>query len=454
MSGEVRHSAISANGPVSTGIVAGSEREGTTQADTIGARLTPSMTRSFVLNELNFDNALVPGSVFLNMRCKAKTSAGADVGTNDPIALIEECSSLAFRSLELKLNTVTVSRMERADVVRNVVDRVVTSALLSVAGYRQLNSDNEITRTVNNPPTADIFKHDMIVGGKSFLLTRPLDDLPFFAEGDAYLPGWNTVNLKVTTTSDPQNLFRTDNTIADAPYLYVEEMFITYTTVMMEPEEASKLLAAANAGQASFGTLEWGEQALTPQIPAGATSWKSSVAAVFDVVPNMVLLAMFPTETFNPPADSFKTALHPMVRSWANISEVGFKSGATPIQTYARTNGVGGKMEILNGLTKMIDQNAGISGSSSGIRAKTVVEPHVFMEEPGTALIPLVYKNWGSREDVRSRSLSLNAYTAMNDLPGGAPLEVTPHMISVTRVRWNLAPQALATHKTPGLRIE
>ena len=78
----------------------------------------------------------------------------------------------------------------------------------------------------------------------------------------------------------------------------------------------------------------------------------------------------------------------------------------------------------------------------------------VGQEDPGTALVPLVYKNWGNREDVRSRSLSLNVYTAMNDLPGGAPLEVTPHLISVTRVRWNLAPQALATHKTPGLRIE
>ena len=43
----------------------------------------------------------------------------------------------------------------------------------------------------------------MIRDDAVFELTRPLNDLPFFADGDSMIPGFNTVEVTATTTADP-----------------------------------------------------------------------------------------------------------------------------------------------------------------------------------------------------------------------------------------------------------
>jgi len=453
--GEKQHRGIVANDPVAAGVEAGSERQATAFGATIGARLTPSLERSFLLNTLVFNNAIVPGSVFLNMRCKAYQYNGVDISTATPIALIEGCSSLAFRGIKMYVNEVLVSRLQRADVVRHVVDRTFNATKgLDLEAYRQLNSDHGIVEDAATPAVTDIFKHGMIEDGQSFLLTRPLDDLPFFADGDTYLPGWNTVKVDVETTSDPQNLFRTDGTITEAPYLFVEEMFITYTTAKILNDHALKLREAAIGDRASFSTTEWNAQSLAPHIDAGATSWESSSQALYDVTPNMVLFAMFPTATFTPSIDSYKDSQHPMIRSWGNVSDIRFNDGGGGVlQRYNKTKGVGGKIDIMNNFTKAIDLTAGVGGSTVGTRTKSAMEPYNFVREPGTGLIPLVFKNWLERDNTQSTSLTISMAADLNDEVGGAPVAAIPYLISATSVRWNLSPISGATQKTPGIKL-
>ncbi len=436
----------SVNSPAPGGFIGGSLRR-SEDSETIGGRLRPSLRQTFRLALLSVDRALVPGSVSLVLRCRAQKSDSTNVLTADPIALIEEASSLWVREVKLSVNGVTISRHDRSDVVRHVVDRYFsTSKLDQSETHRQLNPDTALTTTAGTPITADIFKHDQILDDLPFELIRPLDDLPLFGSNDSHLPGWNTVKIEVTTTSNPQNLFRTDATVAASPFLVVEDMLVRYSTVKMEDSVAASMRLAAAAGNAEFNGTQWSAIQLTPTIPAGATTYRSSIENTFSSIPDVVLFSAFPSATFEPPADSFKVSQHPMLKSFINLSELKFVSGGEALRDYPRLSGIGGKIQLLEALKESINTEGGDQKGTGSKADKSCIQGDVFVREPGTGLVPLVFRNWHEMLAEIPVPVSIRIDAKLADpAAAGAPVEVVPFMISAVRHRWALSPVSGAT---------
>jgi hypothetical protein len=436
------------NSPEVVGVVPGSLRV-REDVRRIDARLQTGQQFNFDASSLDLQGALVGSKCDLIVVARAKKSDGTNVLNTDPISLREEASNIIWRDITLLINGQEVSHNVRADVVRHMMDRFHQNSRefeRSHTAYRQLNKDDELTSPAGTPEQS-IFKEEMIRDDGRFELIRPLDDLPFFAEGDSLIPGFNTIQIRALTTSEPQTLFKTNNTITSSPYLLVEEVKLRYTTVKLDPAIAQELQSMAAGGELEMNGSLWSAVNLTPRIDAGARRWTQGVATAFGTVPDITYFVAFPESTFIPPANAYSQSQHPLLHTWAAMSDIEFTSGSgEEIRHYRDAEGVGGKVKIIHEARKSVADQGGMNNGTGSLADPCAVDPTTFVLEPGVGSVPLYMRNWAETDTHKIKPMTMRIRADLND-PGftGAPENAQPYIISKSRHRWVISPTPGAT---------
>jgi len=436
------------NSPDVTGVVPGSLRV-REDVRRINARLQTSQQFNFDASPLSLDGALVGSRCELVAVCTAKAHDGTDITSTDPIGLREEASNIIWRDLTLVINGQEITHNVRADIVRHVLDRYHQGSRLttpSLTEYRQLGADSELVSPAGVLETG-MFKNDMIYNSSRFELIRPLNDLPFFAEGDSMIPGFNTIQIRALTTSEPQALFKTTSAVTDAPYLVVEEMKLRYTTVKLEAAIARELQSLSAAGELELTGSLWSAVNLTPRIDAGSRRWIQGVATAFGTTPDLAYFMAFPEVSFIPGIAAYSDGAHPLQHTWAALSDIQFTSGSgEEIRHYRNVDGIGGKVKILQETKKSLSDQGGVVADSGALGDVCAITPQVFVAEPGLGAAPLYMRNWAETETHAITPMTLRVQTDLNDPAySGAPLASQPYLISKSRHRWVLSTTPGAT---------
>jgi hypothetical protein len=319
----------------------------------------------------------------------------------------------------------------------------------SMTEYRQLNND----ALISSLPAAlepGIFKQDMIWDGKRFELVRPLTDLPLFAEGDSLIPGFNTIQVRATTTAEPQSLFKqtTDSaTTTGVPYLLVEELKLRYTSVRLEPAIAQELQALSAAGELELAGSLWSATNLTPRIDAGARTWSQGVATAFGTVPDIAYFMSFPESTFIPPASGASTSKHPLQHTWSNASDIQFLTGTgEEMKHFRNIDGFGGKVKLLQEMKASLADQGGMVSNSGALADVCAVDGGQYVLQLGVGATPLYLRNWAETETHGIQPMTLKIRADLNDpVSNGAVENAQPYLVSKARHRWVLSTTPGAT---------
>jgi len=401
----------------------------------VDARLKTSQQFNFDLSALSLSRAIVGHTAQLIVTCSVKKSDGSAVAFADPISLREEASSMVWRDITLTINGVEISHGIRADVVRHFVDRFhQNSRLLGLTNHRQLGPDNNL---LIGPGLAEtgIFKKDMIHDGARFELLRPLTDLPMFSEGDSFIPAFNTVRIKATTTSDPQILFKTDGTIAASPYIQIEEVRLRYATVELEELVAQSLQQSSAAGELEITGSLWAATNITPRVDSGARSYRQGTATAYSTSPDLVYFALFPESSFIPDTTAYRTGRHPMERVWAGMSAVTFRTGGgEAIRAYRDIDNIGGKVKLLQAARESIASQGGMVEGSGSLADVGAIADDEYVAARGTGAVPLMFRNWAELNTHKINPLTLRVEATLVSTEASQP-----YLISKTRHRWVLS---------------
>jgi len=415
----------------------------------LDARLNTAQDFTFDLSPLAFDRAIVGHQTKLVISCTAKKSDGTDILPGDPISLREEASSLVWKTIQLTINNTVISQGNRSDIIRHFVDRFHQTSRLTGEGLtvsRQLGTDGNIILAAGVPETG-VFKQSMIQNGARFELTRPLTDLPMFAPGDSFIPGFNVVSIKASTTSSPQTLFKTSVAIDESPYIKIEEIRLQYATVGLEKLTAINLQKAGATGTLEMSGSLWTATNITPRIEAGSYSYNQGVASAYGTVPDVVYFAAFPEESFIPATDAFKNGRHPLIRTWCAMSDFTFEDGGgDTLRRYINLEGVGGKTKLIDSAKDSLSDQGGIHDGTVALGDVCAIEPTFYVSEPGTGAVALAFRNWGESSTHKIEPISIHVRATLNDpATFGAPLAAQPYLISKIRHRWLLSNEPSVT---------
>lgn len=430
------------NSPEVAGVVPGSLR---TSEDVVrvDARLRTNQQFTFSPNELSNDGALVGSHCELVVVGVAKKSDGTDIGATDPISLREEASSLVWRDIALIVNGVEITHAPRADIIRHVIDRYHQASRQtspSLTEYRQLGNDSQITAAAGTPE-AGLWKEEQIRDGLRFELIRPLDDLPMFAAGDSLIPGFNVIQIRAQTTSEPQALFKASVGQPSSPYILVEEVKLRYTSVKLEQPIAQELQQLSAAGELEINGNIWSANNLTPRIEAGARRYTQGVAVAFGTVPDVAYFMAFPESTFVPPLDAYESTQHPLLHTWAAASQMEFIDGSShTLRQYRDLENIGGKTKLLHEMGKALASQGGVIPGTGALSDVHAVSPTTFVLEPGLGAFPLIQRNWAEMDTLPITPISIRVRVDLNDpVSTGAPENAQPYLVSKTRHRWVLS---------------
>jgi hypothetical protein len=440
------------NSPDVVGVVPGSlrVREDVRQ---INAQLQSSQQYTFDASSLSLDGALVGSRCELVVVARAKSGAGINIPASSTIvSLREEASNIVWRDITLVINGQELSHSVRADVVRHTIDRYHQSSRLSVPSmteYRQLNNDREISSATGTIEPG-IFKQDMIWDGQRFELVRPLTDLPLFAEGDSLIPGFNTIQVRAITTSEPQSLFKAtviEENANGPPYLVVEEVKLRYTSVRLEPAIAQELQALSAAGELELAGSLWTATNLQPGISMGAKSWSQGVATAFGTVPDIAYFMSFPESSFIPPANGASASKHPLQHTWSAASDVQFITGTgEEMKHFRNIDGYGGKVKILQEMKASLADQGGMVSNSGALGDVCAVDGGQFVLQLGVGATPLYMRNWAETETHSIQPMTLKIRADLNDpISNGAAQNAQPYLVSKARHRWVLSTTPGAT---------
>lgn len=267
------------------------------------AGIPVNSAQDIVTYDLVNRRATIDGSKsFFVATCKALKTDGTPILAADNIQLSPEANNLLFERIDLKVNGETTHTNVRQDVVRHIMRRLTTDngARSENCYLNELMEDDSFIGNNVQSTVTSVFK-DQLTDGKEFQLVRYLDDLPFFGQLDADIPGKTNIVFTIKYCSDTSRLFRTDNT-TDSPILYVTmlELYIhqNYLTESAGLEIERDIMNPAVPFY--FTTDKW-EFAYLPEgnIQPGTTMFSSNISRIMLSTPDVAFVCLFPASSFN-----------------------------------------------------------------------------------------------------------------------------------------------------------
>ena len=416
-----------ANSPEAQGVVPGSRRHAESVKSLGTGRLAPGITSVFQLSSAGTNRSIVGSSAYVFLRGKARLNDQTDVLQDSGVQLSPEASNQLFESLTLTVNGVQVSHLQAARLSRHVVDHFCSSAR---NGSRQVTADS----AVDTDGSSDPLRKDIIVGGKSIMLTRPLDDLPLFGVTDGLIPSFATVELTVRLTDIPEALFSCVNSVTATPYIEAIEVGVAYDTVELQKEVVDDFNEAAISEKGlQIPVSVWETRQLSPSISLGAASWTQSNQIVYSTPPNALYLLQIPQESDYPAVDAYKGTgrLHHV---WNRLKSALINSSGAPVAQFTRLEGPSGKSVLLQALSHAVDPAAGLHGTSLSDASRVYVDEWEFMRDDSSlALVPFANRSFGETERTIQTPWPVQFSLQLGDGAGGATYDSNVYVISVSR---------------------
>ena len=105
-----------------------------------------------------------------------------------------------------------------------------------------------------------------------------------------------------------------------------------------------------------------------------------------------------------------------------------------------KLSGVGGKVQLVTEMAKSLANQGGVTAGTVALGDVAAVDPNSFMQEVGTAAVPLYMRNWGEQKTHSATPISLRVEAKLADPAyAGAPATAQPYMVSKSRHKWVLS---------------
>ena len=310
-------------------------------------------------------NRLIIGSkCYLRFRCTATQSDGTNIpASSTDYELREEVGSLIIRNVNFKFGGVSVHDDSNAHVTRHFYERLTSPNSCRLAGEerdRYIYQDNTFSDGFDTV-RQEFPGYDSIINGREFHIVRPLTDITFFGENDSPIPASIPLYLQFNLSSRPDTMFKTSNSIANAPLLNIIDIQLFIYSV-----EVSDAVASAYNEKLRTGTLtamadSWGNRFLSNTIQSAATVYNSNETLPLDSVPDIIGVAFLPNESFTPPNGHH--GFHPLRTSWLNIENIQLNVYGNTIRTYnnlGTSNNFTAKTQLIRELDNFKNDKTGM----------------------------------------------------------------------------------------------
>lgn len=268
-------------------------------------------------------NTIDGSKSFFVVTCKAVKKDGSFVTDADNIQLAPEANNILFERIDLKINGETTHTNIRQDFLRHIMRRLTSDngARSQNCYLNELMEDDSFIGNNLQSTVTSVFK-DQITDGKEFQLVRYLDDLPFFGQLDADIPGKTNLVFNIKYCSDYSRLFRTDDT-TETPILlktmlevYIHQNYLTESAGLEIEREIMNPLVPFY-----FTTDKW-EFALLPEgnIQPGTTMFSSNLSRILLSTPDVAFICLLPAASFNAVGNSNQVGSI-FKKTWGNIRE-------------------------------------------------------------------------------------------------------------------------------------
>jgi hypothetical protein len=302
------------------------------------AGIPVNSAQDIVTYDLVNRRATIDGSKsFFVATCKAIKADGTPVVDADNISLAPEANNILFERIDLKANGETLHTNVRQDVLRHLMRRLTTSNgdRASRCYLNELmGTDAEIG--VNTTPSySQLIHRNPITDGKEFQLVRYLDDLPFFGQLDADIPGKTNLVFTIKYCSDASRLFRTDAETESPQFfitmleLYIHQNYLT-ESAGLEIERA-----ITNPSIPFYFTTDKWEFAYLPEgnIQPGTTMFSSNISRIMLSTPDVAFVCLLPANTFNAVGNSNQIGSI-FKKSWGNVREFILRRDGRVLRNY------------------------------------------------------------------------------------------------------------------------
>lgn len=431
---------LAANPPLTDGIIPGSTRDVITTLDsTNGSKLRRNKKYSNVaIQELSGNRATLGGQATLVIRGVAKKFDGSDIVDADNISLREEAATLMWQHLEIKVNNTPLNSCERADVQKHVIDRTYVAGDRAAGltrdsvpyAYRQYGPDEGLEEA--NVTT--FFKRDIITDGKTFELERNIDDLPLFGPWGGIIPGFLSVTIDATLTSNPAIAFISPAAAtAQAPFIEIEAIELRTRTVGIVDEVAKQLEAMWASGELTMDVDTWSARQIPPEIAVNTSNYTSDTALAFSSVPDVISLVQFKTETFNPSEPVWEKA-HPLLQSWNGIKRMDILNKGECIKTWTDLDRT--RSPAFKSVWEALETSAGNHDNTLAAWTKSSLNNILFNQDVGTGSLTTSFRNWGDRfaHDIVPMDLRFRA-----TFDSAASVQAALYAVTKIRHKWRFS---------------
>lgn len=293
---------------------------------------------------------------FFVATCKAFKQDGTAVLAADNIQLSPEANNVLFERIDLKVNGETTHTNVRQDVLRHVMRRLTTDngARSQNCYLNELMEDDSFIGNNAQSTVTAVFK-DQLTDGKEFQLVRYLDDLPFFGQLDADIPGKTSLVFTIKYCSDTSRLFRTAADV-DSPLLYVTmlELYI-HQNYLTESAGLEIERAITNPGIPFYFTTDKWEFAYLPEgnIQPGTTMFSSNISRIMLSTPDVAFVCLLPASTFNAVGNSNQIGSI-FKKSWGNVREFILRRDGRVMRDYIDLDNVSKRGLVYKGIVNCL----------------------------------------------------------------------------------------------------
>lgn len=351
---------------------------------------------------------LLGGECFIEAECTATLDDNSNITTTN-VLLSQEAPAILFDEISLKINGVGLEGTgSDSGIRRHIYDRFDYSdngdRLGGLYKDRILDQDDHLNKTHAQLLSKDLhFISDRILNGNTFSLTRPIDDLPLFGRNDSAIPPSTVLELFITTTNNPSQIFSSDATIVASPKLIIKKLRLHLVTEEITSSTKSAIDALLSTSGVPMDTVVRVSRPLGTI--ASGTVAPSSGALIIPTTthPDLIMYILFESSNFQPATDAWKQKSK-FNQTWGDLKEMVISNTETGIVTFIRNlDNPSGKSESRSTIAAIRGKSftdatifyEGVIGVVASAPTQDINAPHILISPSEYTLNP-TFKNTGA----------------------------------------------------------